>query len=426
MENNTCSCTSLNVVKVPETIRFEKNSSTSSHADHDNISEIDDADPRSHKDDDANVNVSERKNPAPTESPVRPVSKSNPRRLKQYLKLAILSSLAFIFAYESDLEHSIAYIKGPIMPVFVNGAVNVIPASDKGRYYTMILSGSSAVYHILIVAAHFFDGIFYLPSTRKIFQSGSEVECFLIVLSTLWWIVGTWITTSIHGVAGDGRGQFNLYFSTWLCLFTNMNLIEIWLVDAGYSSISQAVRSWPHRAPGWILIFVATLTCMLSILDIYLRFDSALEDTSHLKEKLASVKEAQWVFLILACAVSFTTAFGFSLIELFRREDYYVQNIKSSFELSLEGISLSILVVIWVSVCVIATTNGACSEVGNSYFLTWASTGVVIQTFINWLRDWRKGVHEIILQQYREYRASQAKAEGLRSDMCDDDSQEEE
>lgn len=305
------------------------------------------------------------------------------------------------------------------MPTIINGAVQVIPASDKGRYYAMILSGSSAVYHFLIVAGYILDGVFS-QSSRNLFQNGSEIECFLIVLSTLWWIVGTWITTSIHGVAGDGRGQFNLYFSTWLCLLTNMNLIEMWLVDAGYSSISQAVRSWPHRAPGWILIFVATLACMLSILDIYLRFDSALEDTSHLKERLDNVSSAQWAFLVLACAVSFITAFGFSLIELFRREDYYVQNIKSSFELSLEGISLGVLVVIWVSVCVIATTNGACSEVGNSYFLTWASTGVVIQTFINWLRDWRKGVHEIILQQYREYRESQARAKHMNSDLCDD------
>lgn len=346
-------------------------------------------------------------------------SKAN-RRLKKYLKLAILSSLAFVSAYESDLQHSIAYIKDAILPIIINGAVQVIPASPKGRYYAMILSGSSAVYHFVIVAGFILDGVFS-KSTKNLFQNGSEIECFLIVLSTLWWIVGTWITTSIHGVAGDGRGQFNLYFSTWLCLFTNMNLIEMWLVDAGHSSIYQAVKSWPHRAPGWILIFVATLACMLSILDIYLRFDSALEDGSHLKERLDGVSNAQWAFLILACAVSFATAFGFSLIELFRREDYYVQNIKSSFELSLEGISLGLLVVIWVSVCVIATTNGACSEVGNSYFLTWASTGVVIQTFINWLQDWRKGVHEIILQQYREYRESQARAKRMSSELCDDD-----
>lgn len=351
-------------------------------------------------------------------------SKSN-RRIKKYLKLAILSSLAFVSAYESDLQHSIAYIKGAILPTIVNGAVQVIPASDKGRYYAMVLSGSSAVYHFFIVGGHILDGVFS-KSAKNLFQNGSEMECFLIVLSTLWWIVGTWIITSIHGVAGDGRGQFNLYFSTWLCLFTNMNLIEMWLVDAGYSSIYQAVKSWPHRAPGWILIFVATLACMLSILDIYLRYESALEDTSHLKERLDGVSHTQWAFLILACAVSFTTAFGFSLIELFRREDYYVQNIKSSFELSLEGISLGVLVLIWVSVCVIATTNGACSEVGNSYFLTWASTGVVIQTFINWLQDWRKGVHEIILQQHREYRESQARAKRMSSDLCDDESQDDE
>ena len=90
--------------------------------------------------------------------------------------------------------------------------------------------------------------------------------------------------------------------------------------------------------------------------------------------------------------------------------------------MNLEGICLALLVILWVSVCVVATTDGVCSEVGNSYFLTWGSTVVVIQTFINWVRAWRKGVHDVILQQEREYREAQANIEPMNSGMHDEDS----
>ena len=201
--------------------------------------------------------------------------------------------------------------------------------------------------------------------------------------------------TSIHGIAGDGRGQFNLYFSTWLAMITNLNIFETWLVAAGHESVYQAVRSWPNRAPGWIMIFIATLSCMLSIVDIFLRYNDA-----GLTERLCTIYDSiptvQWYCLIAACVLSFTTAFGFSLITLFRRKDYHVRNIKSTFEFSLEGICLAVMVFVWVPIVVVARTDGAASELGNSYFLTWASTLVVFQTFINWMQDWRKGVHDIL------------------------------
>jgi len=294
-----------------------------------------------------------------------PLSKSN--RLKKYLILAILSSLAFVSAYESDQLHILTSYSDsarPIAPIFVSaGEDRIVKASASGRYYTMVLSGVSAVYHFVIVAIHLFDGIFAMPRVRKIFQNSSEIECVLIEISAIWWVVGAWVTTSIHGVAGDGKGQFNIYLCSWLCVFTNVEMIETWLMAAGYASVYQAVSSWPNRAPGWIMIFISTLAYMLSILDTWLRFvwDATKTDgiceiiynnsnstiTSNLLyQRLNCINDAQWVFLILACAVSFTAAFGFSLIELFRREDHNTRNIKSSFVLSLEGIVLALLVFI--------------------------------------------------------------------------------
>jgi hypothetical protein len=170
------------------------------------------------------------------------------------------------------------------------------------------------------------------------------------------------------------------------------------------------------------MIFTVTLACMLSILDLFLRFEGVEILTERLVKKYEGVSLAQWVGLILACAISLVTAFGFSLVELFRREDYHVRNIKSSFEFSLEGICLGCLVFMWVPIVVVATTSdGACSEVGNSYFLTWASALVVIQTLIHWVQDWRKGVHDVILKQDREYRDAIRSAQPMRSSLYDDE-----
>ncbi len=153
--------------------------------------------------------------------------------------------------------------------------------------------------------------------------------------------------------------------------------------------------------------------------------------SDYLTEKYNNIQTAQWIFLIFTCGLSLTMAFGFSLAELFRREEYNGVgtnasvsrrvNFKSTFELSLEGISLLILVLLWVPLVVIATTDGCCSEVGNSYYLTWASAYAVLQTFITWLQDWRKGVHELLLRQDREYREAQANVELMDDDEIDDD-----
>ena len=148
---------------------------------------------------------------SPATSELTPLLKSN--RLKQYLKLVVISSLAFASAYESDGEH--IFLSKPesfAAPFQVNEVIEVVPASIRGRNYSLVLSGVSAIYHFIIVAIHLFDAVVTMPRARKMFQNGSELECVIIVLSALWWVIGTWVTTSIHGTAGDGRGQFNLYF----------------------------------------------------------------------------------------------------------------------------------------------------------------------------------------------------------------------
>lgn len=167
---------------------------------------------------------------------------------------------------------------------------------------------------------------------------------------------------------------------------------------------------------GWIYILTLTLSNFACIIDIYLYHDQLEErpETYHLFEKYNDVNNAQWSWLLFACTISFIIAIGFSLVELFRREEIHLENTKSTCESVFEGICLVLLVIIWVPTVAVSTSeNGISSSVGNSYFFTWGCAVLVIQTCISWLQDWRKSVHAEILRQAREYKDSQLRNGGL-------------
>ena len=113
-------------------------------------------------------------------------------------------------------------------------------------------------------------------------------------------------------------------------------------------------------------------------------------------------------------------------MELFRRsesEGYENDTGKANCESQFEGILLAFLVIIWLPSVVLATTDGAASDFGNTYFFTWGSTVVVIHTFITWLQDWRKSVHEASRQLRSEYDRSRMEANtNTKANMEDEDS----
>ena len=162
-----------------------------------------------------------------------------------------------------------------------------------------------------------------------------------------------------------------------------------------------------------------TLSNFACIIDLFLYHDRLDQpETQHLYSKYENVRDAQWPWLLFTCTISFIIALGFSLIELFRREEIHLENTKSTCESVMEGLCLVLLVMIWVpSVAISTSENGISSSVGNSYFFTWGSTVVVIQTCISWLQDWRRGVHEEILRQAREYKESQLRDIVVRSSL---------
>ena len=150
-----------------------------------------------------------------------PLSESS--RLKGYLKLAFLSCLAFVSAYESDLVHCVHYnILDPSSNTTSTGSTNTtlvstsstttttnktgtttlvcnpwnedypilqqelnpVPSTPKIRDYAMVVCGVSAVGTMGIVILHWVDhaSIWKLPNNvRGLFQPGSLVECILII-----------------------------------------------------------------------------------------------------------------------------------------------------------------------------------------------------------------------------------------------------
>ena len=179
----------------------------------------------------------------------------------------------------------------------------------------------------------------------------------------------------------------------------------------------QSILSWPYRAPGWIMIFIATMVNFICILDLYTNYDDVYDVAIYIFEKYDNIFIGQWIWILFVCCCTVVIALGFSIVELFRRSNSGSGSgssggdnrigIKNTCESQLEGICLAILVIIWLPTIVIATTdNGIASDFGNTYFFTWTSAIVVIRTFNTWLQDWRKDVHDARRQLRLEYEQS--------------------
>ena len=142
-------------------------------------------------------------------NPPPPLSESS--RLKGYIRLGFLSCLAFVSAYESDLEHCVQYSTTGlpsslsdqiIQPAMITPTVgsetiiltckqwnfgprqelNPVPSTQSSRAYAMVVGGTSAVLNILIVSVHLLDGsVYVVKRAREMFRPGSSAECMILV-----------------------------------------------------------------------------------------------------------------------------------------------------------------------------------------------------------------------------------------------------
>lgn len=325
---------------------------------------------------------------------------SKSTRLKGYMTFVVSSAINYYAANESDLRNSSAEDRSL-----------VVPANETQRKYAMAVSMTTIIICIFCVIVHFDRFTCLRKAWMEAFKPGSKVELAILIFLLIWWIIATVVNTSAEGVAGPGKGQYNLYFSTWVNLWTSIWTMDRWLTANGSSSFKTFMDSWPNRSPGWLFMFALSIACLASIVDLFKNWESASANSPYLNELYSNVGKSEWEFQIFVAAFTLPTAAAFSLVELFRVSRIDVENTKSDRENIIEGFTLLLLVLFWVPVVILATTpGGSASLVGNAYFFTWFTTVVVIETFVWWIRDWRKGIHDVVRMQEEEYHRAQREA----------------
>lgn len=304
-----------------------------------------------------------------------------------YITLALASAINYTSAAQSTETISLS----------------ATPATRSQQVYALATSCTTMIIAVTFTLIHLDQ---YTPLEQywiKAFSPKSRIELVLILFLVLWWTIATWIQTSIQGICGEGKGQYNLYFSTWACCWTSIWTLERWMVASGLASLKQFMASFPNRAPGFLALFVLSLCTLLCFTDSYVNWE---EGSTILQDSLNDVGRAQWLWLFFVTSLTIPCSVAFVLVEIFREDRSNADNSqeKTQLEMIFEGAILLVLVLVWIPSVIVATTpGGVASLVGNSYFFTWATTVFVMETAVWWVHDWRKRIHEQLQEQQDEY-----------------------
>ena len=86
-----------------------------------------------------------------------------------------------------------------------------------------------------------------------VFMENHSVNIFLsFFLSLSLSLSPAWVTVVLYfirfaGIAGDGKQQYNIYFSTWCCFLCGILTLESKMTEHNWPSIRDFIQSWPHR-----------------------------------------------------------------------------------------------------------------------------------------------------------------------------------
>jgi hypothetical protein len=182
----------------------------------------------------------------------KPVKLYKSTRLKGHITLSLASFINYTAAQKSaDVS-----------------ATGVASTLGQRRYAISV-----AVVSLLISVACLIVHLDRITRMEKVwvaaFRPKSKVEGLVIGFLTLWWSIGTGFTTSVAGIAGDGKGQYSLYYSSWLCTITCYWMLERWFVAADWPSLKSFIASWPNRAPAWICIMVLSIFTLIWYVDLW-------------------------------------------------------------------------------------------------------------------------------------------------------------
>ncbi len=213
---------------------------------------------------------------------------------------------------------------------------------------------------------------------------------------------------SVRGIAGDGKEQYNLYYSIWCCLCVSIWTMESKMTEYGWPTIKVFVKSWPYRAPGWISIFVFDFFTLFWYVDIYINTAQNLDRVDEqLVHIYSDIPKSQYEWLLFVSAATLLPSGAFIFVEIFRDSS---ANEKAGVESYAEGVCLLLLTVAWIPSVIVATTPGGfASVIGNSYFFTWATTIFVLETTMWFVHDSRWQVHQALAQKEHEYKKHQQK-----------------
>jgi hypothetical protein len=323
--------------------------------------------------------------------------------------------------------------------------LTAVQAKDHQRAYAMTVGLISAIVTGMVVVIHI-DRYSPLESMlwRKAFGPQSKFETVLVFALILWWFVAAIVQTSVRGIAGDGKTQYNLFYSSWVCCWTTLWIGEGMVVDYGYPTFRTFVTSWPYRAPGWIAIFLVDLFTLWWYINLFNHTKRNAEWLpKQTKPFYEDIPEAQYQLMLFVSAITLVPSAAFIIVEILRGSELgndesdeslrrsvtapslpspanglmavshetsqeHQQPEKKSVEIILEGICLLCLTVMWIlSVVVVTTPGGFANQVGNAYFCTWATTLFVLETFLWFIHDWRKSVFKALQQKEAEYRRHQ-------------------
>jgi hypothetical protein len=284
--------------------------------------------------------------------------------------------------------------------------ITSVPASDKQQAYAKAVAMVSAIITGSLVLCHL-DRYSPLQNVwKQSFSPESYKELFIIGFLLFWWFVATVVQTSVRGIAGDGKEQYNLYYSTWVCLWTTIWTLERKLVsDFNYPTIRGFVTSWPYRAPGWIAIFISCFFTLWWYVDLFINTAQHPDNIADsLKPFYSTIPKSQYQWLLFVAAVTLLPSAVFIFVEIVRTRD----DVKGSLETVLEGFCLLLLTAAWIPSVIVATTPGGfASLVGNAYFWTWATTVFVMETFLWFIHDFRGRVHKALVEKEKEYQKHQ-------------------
>jgi len=118
-----------------------------------------------------------------------------------------------------------------------------------------------------------------------------------------------------------------------------------------------------------------------------------------------NISDTQYELLLLVAAATLLPTSAFVFMEIFRDSAEYK---KGSVETYIEAFCLFTLACAWIpGVCVATTPGGFAAQIGNSWFFTWLTCYLVMETLLWFVSDSREGLHQTLVEKEQEYHQHQ-------------------